>query len=517
MLLRTSMFVLAATAALSAQNDFNYDKLTSCRLGNSLDLGVTAAPPSSIGLFLVSSNAGPLPLILLDGVDTRSVQIGIDLLGLMSLQLMSPTGTALYSVPLPPSSPSLNNIEFHWQVATLAIGGPTFIGQISNDIVTQTGMPDTGVLTPATLNTARALATSFFDRNNNGGAGDVVIAGGGTGSLTSATGLATTEVWDFRHMQCVAGATMTTARALHLAVPLNDTRVLIIGGVNATGATLSSCEIYDPATNSYAATGSMATPRVLHAACRLADGRVMVAGGTATVQPDVIAALTSTQNTVEIWNPATGLWSNANPIGGARLAPALTLLSNNQIMVSGGIQVTVLFGIPVAANSVTTVQRWNPATGSWTAGANMGQARAGHHYNQITLLDGRVLMTGGVDMTSLTAYQTAAPILGAEAYNPTTNTWAAYNMPNARALHSATRLADGRVVVCGGAQGTLLASVPIDMVDVFTPASNSWSTAPVLTSPRASHAANLLPDGTLILFGGQGSSSTLATIETLRF
>jgi hypothetical protein len=517
MYLRTSTFVLAITAALSAQNDFNYDKLTSCRLGNLLNLQVSAAPPNSIGVFLVSGNAGPIPLFLLDGVDTRSVQVGADLLGLLSLQITSPTGTALNSVQLPPPAPSLNGIDFHWQVAMLAASGPTFIGQISNDVVTQTGSPDTGVLTPAILTAARALATSFFDRNNNGGQGDVVVAGGGTGSLTAATGLATTEVWDFRHMQCTAGATMTTARALHLAVPLNDTRVLLIGGVNAAGVTLSSCEIYDPATNSYAATGSMATPRVLHAACRLADGRVMVAGGTSTVQPDVVAALTNTQSTVEIWNPATGLWSNANPIGGARLAPALTLLSTNQVMVSGGIQVTVLFGIPVAANSVTTCQRWNPATSTWSASASMSQARAGHHYNQVTLLDGRVLMTGGVNMASIAAATTAAPINGAEAYNPTTNTWAAYNMPNARALHSATRLADGRVVVCGGAQGTLLASVPIDMVDVFTPATNSWAAAPVLTGPRASHCAELLPDGTLILFGGQGASTTLDTIETLRF
>jgi hypothetical protein len=517
MYLRTLSFVLAATATLSAQNDFNYDKLASGRLGSALNLQVSAAPPNSIGVFLVSSNAGPIPLFLLDGVDTRFLQIGTDLLGLLSLQFTSPTGTASQSVPLPPPAPSLNGVVFHWQVAMLATSGPTFIGQISNDIVTETGSPDTGLLTPAVLGTARALATSFFDRDNNGGQGDVVIAGGGTGSLTTATGLASTELWDFRHMQRVAGATMTTARALHLAVPLNDSRVLIIGGVNASGVTLSSCEIYDPATNNFAATGSMAIPRVLHAACRLADGRVMVAGGTSTVQPDVVAALANTQNTVEIWSPATGTWSGANAISGARLAPALTLLSTNQVMASGGIQVSVFLGIPISANSVTTVQRWNPATGSWSAGASMSQARAGHHYNQVTLLDGRVLMTGGVNMASIATAQSAAPINGAEAYNPATNSWAAYNMPNARALHSATRLADGRVVVCGGAQGTLLATVPIDLVDVFTPATNSWSIAPVLTGPRASHAAEVLPDGTLVLFGGQGASATLNTIETLRF
>jgi hypothetical protein len=90
-------------------------------------------------------------------------------------------------------------------------------------------------------------------------------------------------------------------------------------------------------------------------------------------------------------------------------------------------------------------------------------------------------------------------------------------MPNARALHSANRLDDGRVVVCGGAQGTLTAPTSIPNVDVFDPATNGWTPAPNLTGPRASHVGALLPDGMLALFGGQGSSNTLPTIETLRF
>ena len=52
---------------------------------------------------------------------------------------------------------------------------------------------------------------------------------------------------------------------------------------------------------------------------------------------------------------------------------------------------------------------------------------------------------------------------------------------------------------------------------VFQPATNSWSTAPPLTGPRASHTAQLLPDGTLALFGGQGANATLSSVETLRF
>ena len=147
----------------------------------------------------------------------------------------------------------------------------------------------------------------------------------------------------------------------------------------------------------------------------------------------------------------------------------------------------------------------------------MSQGRAGHQYNQVRLNDGRILMTGGVDVPSLLGATNAAPISGAEVYNPASNSWQTVNMPVARTLHTATLLGDGRVAVCGGAQGLLTAPVSISDVHIFNPASNSWSGAPALSGPRASHTAQLLPDGTLALFGGQGSTNTLSSVETLRF
>jgi hypothetical protein len=424
-------------------------------------------------------------------------------------------GDASYSLPLP-NNPSISGYELHWQTASLLFGA-TLIGELSNDVVTLTGSPDTGVVAPNALQFARALSASLVDADNNNSAGDVLITGGGAGTLTAASGLASTERWDFRRMAVTAGPNMTTARALHSTVRLNDGRVLVIGGADQLGTVLSSCEIYDPTTNSFTATGSMGTSRILHGASMLADGRVMVAGGTSTLTPDVTAAITGTLQSAEIYNPATGTWSNTQNIGGRRLAPALTLLSNGQVMVSGGVAVTIFFGIPIGASSTTAVQRWNPTTSGWTNGANMAQGRAGHQYNQVTLNDGRVLMTGGLNVPSLLAATTAAPISGAEVYNPTTNSWQTVNMPTVRALHSATVLADGRVAACGGAQGTLLVPISIANVDVFNPATNTWSSAPALTGARASHTANLVPDGTLVLMGGQGATTSLTTIETLRF
>jgi len=517
MLLRTTLSLLTAATVLTAQNDFDWDKVSSGRLGDTLQLQATGAPPSQIILFFLSFNGGPTPLIFLDGVDTRFMQVGVDLLDLMAFTVTSPTGAASYSLGVV-NDPTWNDLVLHWQCAMLPLAGPTFFGEISNDIVTQFGTQDTGILAPTSLAAARAFSATLFDRNNNAGAGDVLVTGGGAGTLTAATGLATTERFDYRRMQMVAGPTMTSSRALHLAVPLSDDRVLIIGGANSVGTVLNSCEIYDHNTNSFVATGSMATPRILHAACRLADGRVMVAGGTSTLTPDVTAAITNVQSSVEIYNPGTGTWSAGPALGGARLAPALTRLSNNQVMVSGGVQVSFFLGVPISANSTTAVQRWNPASpGSWTNGPNMSQARAGHHYNQVTLNDNRVLMSGGTNVPNLFGAASAAPINGAEVYNPASNSWATANMATARTLHSATLLDDGRVAVCGGAQGTLTTPTSISGVEVFNPATNTWAGAPALTTERASHGAALLPDGTLVLFGGQGATTTVDTIETLRF
>ena len=511
-----SLLALALTAApLAAQFDFDLEKRTAARLGQTLQLDIVGAPATSLLLLFPSTNAGPTPLALIDPIDPRALAIGSDLIDVLSVLVTDGFGAASYALPLP-NNPSFSGFELHWQSASLLLG-PTVIGQLSNDVVTLTGIPDAGVITPTSLQFARALPASLVDIDNNNSGGDVLVTGGGAGTLTSATGLASTELWNFRRMSRTAGPNMATARALHSAVRLNDGRVLVLGGADQNGIVLASCELYDPVSNSFTPTGSMSTPRILHGACLLADGRVMVAGGTSTLTPDVTAAISGTLQSAEIFNPSSGTWSNAPNIGGRRLAPALTLLNTGRVMVSGGVQVGFLFGIPISALSTTAVQLWNPANNTWSVGQNMAQGRAGHQYNQVTLNDGRVLMSGGVNVPNLLGAATATPINGAEAYNPTTNTWQTVNMPTARALHSATLLTDGRVVACGGTQGSLTTPISIADVDVFNPASNTWSVAPALTGPRASHAANLLPDGTLILFGGQGAASSLASIETLRF
>jgi hypothetical protein len=76
--------------------------------------------------------------------------------------------------------------------------------------------------------------------------------------------------------------------------------------------------------------------------------------------------------------------------------------------------------------------------------------------------------------------------------------------------HASVSLADGRVVVIGGADkdGT--------KVVVFSPKDSAWSELPPLANGRHNHTATALPDGSVLVVGGQASGGlTVAVAERL--
>src|SRR5258706_12664133 len=72
---------------------------------------------------------------------------------------------------------------------------------------------------------------------------------------------------------------MTTPRDLATTTVLPNGKVFVVGGYDATGATLASAELYDPATGVFTATGTMSVPRQEHTATLLPNGKVLIAGG----------------------------------------------------------------------------------------------------------------------------------------------------------------------------------------------------------------------------------------------
>ena len=70
----------------------------------------------------------------------------------------------------------------------------------------------------------------------------------------------------------VTNLPMITARYNHTATLLLNGKVLVAGGNTAGPVATNTCELYDPATGIWTNTGSMITPRNSHTATLLPNG-----------------------------------------------------------------------------------------------------------------------------------------------------------------------------------------------------------------------------------------------------
>jgi hypothetical protein len=267
---------------------------------------------------------------------------------------------------------------------------------------------------------------------------------------------------------------LTSPRVDHSETRLADGRVLVVGG--------STAEIYNPTSGSWSATGSPNVARTRHTATRLADGRVLVAGGTSTGydNPGIRSA--------EIYDPATGTFSNTGSMIDGRAGHTATRLADGRVLVVGE-QIGLL----------ARAEIYNPATGAWSATGSMSVARAFH---TATLLnDGRVLVAGSGDESMFVTRRASAEI-----YNPTTGAWSPTgSMSIARAFHTATLLPDGRVLVAAG----LGSSGWLASAEIYNPATGSWSLTGGLIGARYYHRAVLLASGQVLIVGG----ASVATAE----
>jgi hypothetical protein len=154
----------------------------------------------------------------------------------------------------------------------------------------------------------------------------------------------------------------------------------------------------------------------------------------------------------------------------------------------------------------TSVDIFDPADNSITPAAPMTVPRWSH--TATTLADGRVLVTGG-----RTASTPAAGVVlaTAEIYDPATNTWTetAGPMNVARRSHTGTLLPNGKVLIAGGGSGvSTFTQQPIQSAELFDPATGLFTLIGNMVTKRLGHGANDLDDGTVLLSGGSEGTGT---------
>src|SRR5688572_23142611 len=83
---------------------------------------------------------------------------------------------------------------------------------------------------------------------------------------------------------------------------------------------------------------------------------------------------------------------------------------------------------------------------------------------------------------------------------------AAGELSEPRYQHTATLLADGRVLIAGGvaADGS-----PTGLVEIYDPATGAVSRAPSMLEGRSAHDAVLLDDGRVFIAGGQSARTEI--------
>ncbi|QDE69915.1 Ig-like domain-containing protein [Myxococcus xanthus] len=237
--------------------------------------------------------------------------------------------------------------------------------------------------------------------------GRVLAAGGGMGSYLSSA-----ELFDPQTKTWTPTGSMAVGRERALNTRLADGRVLVMGGLSTGSVTVKSAEIYDPATGTWSSAG---------------DANYPSSQGTATLLPDGRVLLISMYGG-ELFDPATNTFTKVGTMTNGRTDHVATLLQDGRVLLVGGRTATELFDPALlhftATGSPTNSSRWQ-ATGT-------------------VLADGTVLLTGGYN----SAGETLASV---ERYDPATGTWTQGTpLLQKREYAKMVQLTTGDALVVGG-------------------------------------------------------------------
>jgi hypothetical protein len=238
------------------------------------------------------------------------------------------------------------------------------------------------------------------------------------------------------------------------------------------------------ADSSFGLTGAMNTNRYSATATMLANGKVLVAGGENN---------NGCLATAELFDPVSGTWTDTGSMLNDRADHIAVLLSNGEVLVAGGINSSGVI--------LTNAELYNPVAGTWSNTAGLNTARAG--FVATLLTNGLVLVAGGeiqIDNKPSTS----------EIYDPSSGSWAMSGTMIQKHLAggvwtgefggpTATLLTNGTVLVVGGLQTNWLTSG----AEWFNPGNQTWTPTLPMNYPRFAHGAVLLPNGKVLVTGGQ--------------
>ncbi len=238
------------------------------------------------------------------------------------------------------------------------------------------------------------------------------------------------------------------------------------------------------------ATGVAAGSAVITASYAAATSPPVAKADSVSAPPIVVSppSVLEGSTTLTVTTPAGATFTTTGNLNAARAGHTATLLNNGQVLIAGG-------AIDSSLDPTGAAEIYDPTLGTSTITGSMNTPR---YFSTATLLNnGLVLVAGGLGPGGLDA----EPINSAELFNPATGSFTyTGNLNTARALHTATLLPSGQVLMVGGSGGD---STPVSTAEIYDPLSGSFTQLDFyLNYARYAHTATLLPAGTVLIAGG---------------
>jgi uncharacterized protein YjbI with pentapeptide repeats len=505
--------VTASTGALQASQTISF----------------STAPPTSAFF----GTAFPVAATATSGLP---VTLGVSTPGVCSISggtvtMLSGTGTCTVTANQPGNSNYTAAPQVTASAAALPASQTITFGALADKVY---GTPPF----PVSATASSGLPVTFTATGNCTVSGNIVtITGMGSCSVTASQSgnanfsPASPVTQSFKIAAFVSTGSMGTARSFHVAALLSSGKVLVAGGLDASGKPLASAEVYDPSTGSFTATlngmpnkevggtattlpsgkvlvagggnastqlydpgantwssgGGMSSQRSYHTATLLANGKVLIAGGSGNNG--------ATTNSAQLYDPNTGLFTATGNMTVSRDFHTATLLASGKVLITGG-RTSSGSGYTYASSA----EIYDPSTGTFTAASPMSTGRYGH---TAALFNGTVLISGGSKDGGTSALATA------ELYDGTTGAYIGTtgSLASGRQYFTATVIG-GSILAAGGQNG----STRLSSSELYQ--SGAFNTGATMTTARAAHTATLLNNGKVLIVGGQGSNGTsLATAE----
>jgi len=205
------------------------------------------------------------------------------------------------------------------------------------------------------------------------------------------------------------------------------------------------------------------------------------------------ATLDATLDVTGLATPITidPAWTATGSLSAVRVMPVAAKLASGKVLVIGGSD-------PVTRQGFSTAELYDPATNTWTmtAGA-MSAPRSGPAATAFAA-GTKVLVSGG-DASGF------GPSSVAEIYDAATNRFTQVVMPVTSRGHSSTLLADGKVALIGGLDGS---RAGISYVRTFDPNTSTFTSTPSILyggygGGITDHTATVVPGGKVVIAGGR--------------